>query len=195
MLTKNGRPVFRKLIQFLDRSDSEINSMESGNKNESSENSEIERQDLSEKPECVETMIPDTEPENQNFSPSPRRRAPRNAEKKRVSAENQGWATDNVPDNYFRGKTIVITGELLLLGERDPVAGLLKSLGARVTSSISQKTDIVIVGEKPGPSKLEKVAAMVHDGIDIRIMNELEFILTLHDEGVDLLDFTQGMKK
>lgn len=112
-------------------------------------------------------------------------------DKRIISSENRGWATEEAKDNYFKGKTVVITGELLVLGERDPVAGLLKGLGARVTSSVSKNTDIIVVGEKPGPSKMEKVDLLINEGCDIRLMNELEFILTLHDEGVDLLEFTK----
>ena len=192
MSTKNGKSVFQKLIQVFAQPDTEINSMESDNKNESFESSESERQDLSKKSTVVETMMPEIQPEAQTFSP---RRAPRNVEKKRVCTENRGWAEGSMPDNYFNGKTIVITGDMLLLGERNPLAGLLKSLGARVTSSVSQKTDIVVVGEKPGPSKLEKVATLAGEGVDIRLMTELELILTLHDEGVNLLEFVQGFEE
>lgn len=116
-------------------------------------------------------------------------------QKRIISPENRGWATGDVQNNYFKGKTVVISGELLLLGERDSVAGLLKELGARVTSSVSQKTDIVVVGEKPGPSKLEKVATLAREGVDIRLMTELELILKLHDTGVNLLEFVQGFEE
>ena len=122
----------------------------------------------------------------------PKTHAPKDAERRRVSQENRGWTDEDVPDNYFKGKTIVITGILLLLGERDDVAGLLKSLGARVTGSVSNRTDIVIVGDKPGPSKLEKVELLKSEGSDIQVMSEMELISRLRDAGIDTVEFSQG---
>ena len=122
----------------------------------------------------------------------PKTHAPKDAGRRKISLENKGWTDEDVPDNFFKGKTIVITGILLLLGERDDVAGLLKSLGARVTSSVSSRTNIIIVGETPGPSKLEKVALLKSDGVDIQVMNEMELISRLHDAGVDTVAFSRG---
>lgn len=78
------------------------------------------------------------------------------------------------PDNFFKGKTVVFTGEISWI-DRDLAACALSNLGARVTSSISSKTDIVIAGDKPGPSKMEKVDAFRAAGHDIRIMLQWEF--------------------
>ncbi|TCZ70224.1 NAD-dependent DNA ligase LigA [Paenibacillus albiflavus] len=66
-------------------------------------------------------------------------------------------ATDAAPiseDNPFFGKTIVLTGTLSLMG-RDEAARKLEALGAKVTGSVSKKTDYVIAGESAG-SKLTK---------------------------------------
>lgn len=57
-------------------------------------------------------------------------------------------------DNPFFGKTVVITGTLPTLG-RDELTKRLEACGAKVTGSVSKKTDIVIAGEKAG-SKLAK---------------------------------------
>ena len=121
----------------------------------------------------------------------PKTHAPKDAGRRKISLENKGWTDEDVPDNFFKGKTIVITGILLLLGERDDIAGLLKSLGARVTSSVSSRTNIIIVGETPGPSKLEKVALLKSEGVDIQVMNEMELISRLHDAGVDTVAFSR----
>lgn len=56
-------------------------------------------------------------------------------------------------NNPFKGKTVVITGTMSV--SRDEVKAYLESLGAKVSSSVSKKTDFVIYGEEAG-SKLDK---------------------------------------
>ncbi|GIP41033.1 DNA ligase 2 [Paenibacillus sp. J31TS4] len=58
------------------------------------------------------------------------------------------------PENPFFGKTIVITGTLAQFS-RDELSKRLEALGAKVTGSVSKKTDLVIAGENAG-SKLTK---------------------------------------
>jgi hypothetical protein len=55
----------------------------------------------------------------------------------------------------LRGKTVVLTGDLDALSREDATAWL-QGLGARVTSSVSKKTDFLIVGREPGETKLAK---------------------------------------
>jgi DNA ligase (NAD+) len=64
-------------------------------------------------------------------------------------------ATDSiVEDPQFAGKVIVLTGTLQGW-ERSSLQTALEQRGAKVTGSVSAKTDIVIAGEKAG-SKLSK---------------------------------------
>jgi len=56
-------------------------------------------------------------------------------------------------DSPFSGKTVVLTGKMSR--PREEIKEELESLGAKVTNSVSRKTDYVIYGEDPG-SKLEK---------------------------------------
>lgn len=71
-------------------------------------------------------------------------------------------ATVITEDSYFTGKTVVLTGTLHTM-TRDDAAERLEQLGAKVTGSVSKKTDIVIAGEKAG-SKLTKAQDL---GIEI----------------------------
>ncbi|MDO3412004.1 NAD-dependent DNA ligase LigA [Saccharibacillus sp. CPCC 101409] len=78
-------------------------------------------------------------------------------------------------DSYFSGKTVVLTGTLHQL-TRDEAAEKLEALGAKVTGSVSKKTDIVIAGEKAG-SKLTKARELEIEVIEdedelIRLLNE-----------------------
>ena len=58
----------------------------------------------------------------------------------------------------FLGLQIVITGKISPMS-RDEVKNLLMSKGAKVTSSISKKTDYLIAGENAG-SKLDKAKSL-----------------------------------
>lgn len=59
-----------------------------------------------------------------------------------------------LPDSPFAGKTIVLTGTLASF-ERTDLAERLELLGAKVSGSVSKRTDLVIAGESAG-SKLDK---------------------------------------
>ncbi len=56
-------------------------------------------------------------------------------------------------DNPFKGKTVVITGTLSR--SRDEIKETLERLGAKVTNSVSKKTDYLLYGENAG-SKYQK---------------------------------------
>nr|WP_265040882.1 NAD-dependent DNA ligase LigA [Wolbachia endosymbiont (group A) of Ectemnius continuus] len=60
----------------------------------------------------------------------------------------------NTNNSPFSGKTVVFTGTLSKM-DRKTAQAKIESLGAQVSSSVSPKTDFLVVGEKPG-SKLEK---------------------------------------
>jgi DNA ligase (NAD+) len=61
-------------------------------------------------------------------------------------------------DSPVSGKTIVITGSFDAF-DRKELTEQLQALGAKVTGSVSKKTDIVIVGENAG-SKLDKATEL-----------------------------------
>ena len=56
---------------------------------------------------------------------------------------------EDIPDNYFKGKTVVLTGTLSHFTRSEFTKKLL-ALGAKVTGSVSKKTDYVIYGKDAG---------------------------------------------
>ena len=86
-----------------------------------------------------------------------------NWDKKKKSAKQK---------THLAGNTYVLTGSLESLTRSD-AASLLKSYGAKVTSSVSKKTTAVIAGENPG-SKLTKA-----DKLGVPILSEKELLALL----------------
>ena len=81
------------------------------------------------------------------------------------------WPQDeNDAELPLNGKSYIVTGTLNSMG-REEAEDKLRELGATVTSSVTKNTTALIVGEKPGKSKLEKADKM---GIDR--MSEAEFL-------------------
>lgn len=75
---------------------------------------------------------------------------------------------ESKPGNKFEGKTFVLTGTLPNYN-RDEVAQLIINEGGSVSSSVSNRTDYVLAGEKAG-SKLNKA-----EKLHIKIIDENEF--------------------
>ena len=68
------------------------------------------------------------------------------------------------------GQSYIITGTLASMG-REEAEDRLRALGATVTSSVTKNTTALIIGEKPGKSKLDKA-----DKIAVPRMSEVEFL-------------------
>ncbi|MCO6541560.1 MAG: NAD-dependent DNA ligase LigA [Lactobacillus sp.] len=81
----------------------------------------------------------------------------------------------DLSDNPFNQQTIVITGTLAHY-KRQYLSDLLESLGAHVTNSVSQKTDLLIAGVKAG-SKLTKAQQL-----GVKVMSEDQLQQQLQDE-------------
>jgi DNA ligase (NAD+) len=77
-------------------------------------------------------------------------------------------SAEPVADNPFKGKTVVVTGTLANYS-RDGIKEKLETLGAKVTGSISKKTDYLIAGEKAG-SKLDKAKTL-----GVTVLSEEDF--------------------
>jgi DNA ligase (NAD+) len=79
-------------------------------------------------------------------------------------------AEQTVIGDALKGKSFVLTGSLS--ESRDAVKARLESLGAKVGSSVSKKTDYVVAGESAG-SKLQKAEELGVKVIDEDELNEL----------------------
>ena len=66
------------------------------------------------------------------------------------------------------GLTLVVTGSLIDF-TRDGVSEVIAEHGGKSSSSVSKKTDYVVVGDSPG-SKLAKA-----EELGLRVLNESEF--------------------
>jgi DNA ligase (NAD+) len=74
----------------------------------------------------------------------------------------------SISSNPFFGKTVVITGTLSM--PRNDLKAMLLNVGAKVSGSVSAKTDYLIVGENAG-SKLTKA-----NELGISILTEEEVL-------------------
>ena len=77
-------------------------------------------------------------------------------------------------DSKLSGKIFVITGSLVVM-KRSMVKEKIEKNNARLSTSISNNTDFLILGDNPG-SKFEKAKKM-----KIKIINEEEFLIMLEN--------------
>jgi len=75
---------------------------------------------------------------------------------------------------------VVLTGSLRELDRRQAKT-LIQSLGGRVSSSVSKKTDLLVAGDKAG-SKLTKAQAL-----GIEVLDEQAFLALVRESGVNEL--------
>lgn len=85
---------------------------------------------------------------------------------------NMEMQKDEEADDKFLGKTFVVTGTLPTMGRKEAIE-LLEKHGAKVSGSVSKKTDFVLAGEAAG-SKLSKAQEL-----GITILTEEEFLQML----------------
>ncbi|MDO1605214.1 NAD-dependent DNA ligase LigA [Lactobacillus sp. YT155] len=82
-----------------------------------------------------------------------------------VNMDYLGGSEEVVSNPYFTDKTVVITGTLENY-KRQELADQLEKMGAKVTNSVTKKTDYLIAGEKAG-SKLDKA-----NSLNVTILDE-----------------------
>lgn len=81
---------------------------------------------------------------------------------------NPKYEEKNIISSPFKGKTVVVTGTLKNYS-RGEIKSKLEILGAKVSGSVSKKTDYVVAGEEAG-SKLTKA-----NELGVRVLTEEEF--------------------
>lgn len=81
----------------------------------------------------------------------------------------EAYVAPKTVDSPVAGKTVVFTGTLVEM-TRDEAKARALSLGAKVGSAVSKKTDYVVAGEKAG-SKLKEAEAL-----GVRVMSEKEWL-------------------
>lgn len=79
-----------------------------------------------------------------------------------------------IKNEMFLDKTFVLTGTLNKY-TRDEASSIIESMGGNLTTSVTKKTDVVLVGENPG-SKYEKAMEL-----DITIWKEEEFLKYINE--------------
>lgn len=87
--------------------------------------------------------------------------------KPNLNVENQ--------NNIFYNNKVVFTGDLKAISRQDAAARI-QNMGADVNGSISKKTNIVVIGQGAGPSKMKMIDELKGQGYNIRILNEDEFL-------------------
>jgi DNA polymerase-3 subunit epsilon len=85
------------------------------------------------------------------------------------------------PNNPFYDRKVVITGVFNI--ERQELANQLKTMGADIDTGVGSKTNYLLIGDEPGPSKLRKFDELIAAGKDVRkiYQQDLDLILAGKD--------------
>lgn len=75
----------------------------------------------------------------------------------------------------FYNKKVVFTGVLENIN-RQEAAEIVKNMGADIDTSITKRTNFVVTGIDPGPSKMNKIIKYINDGCEIKILYENDFL-------------------
>lgn len=77
----------------------------------------------------------------------------------------------------FEGKRFIITGGTVF--NREQAYEIIKRVGGKKVSAINKSLDYAIIGEAPGPKKIQQLDELKEDGYDIKIITDLEFVSLL----------------
>lgn len=79
--------------------------------------------------------------------------------------------------HFFYGKKVVITGDFIHFEDRNEIAKLLWEVGADVDTGMGKNTEVLVVGNNPGPSKIMKGKEM---GVDFVTENDFRELFKLN---------------
>lgn len=80
----------------------------------------------------------------------------------------------------FFKKKVVITGVFSKIS-RPEIAELLKEKGADIDTGVTPKTNYIISGTDPGPSKIRKFETLRNGGADIHLVSEDDFLIMIKE--------------
>ena len=86
-------------------------------------------------------------------------------------------AKNNIIKDIFNGKKLVFAGDMTK--ERNEMMELAIKYGATTATSVSGKTDLVVLGEAPGKSKVSKA-----EQLGIQMISEKEFFEIIEREEI-----------
>ena len=73
-------------------------------------------------------------------------------------------------------KTVVMSGTYEQIEmSRNDVADAIQRLGAKLNREVSEKMNVLVFGNKPGPAKMEKVMQWRAQGLSIDLIDQIKF--------------------
>ncbi len=87
-------------------------------------------------------------------------------------ADNLAYFPDQITKEIFVNQKVVVTGDFYTFPDRELLVKKLVSLGAVKQSTVNSKTNIVVVGSEPGPSKIKLLQDLLNSGSVIKVLNE-----------------------
>ena len=129
-----------KKFEISEEIDAEIKKLESEEEDEISNYYNLRRKNKGKNAENVFEDIIDYIPE-----PTETKEKPKKIQRKKCELEEKSTGSNIIEEGVLSGLTIVITG--LMEIDRPELTKIIKNLGARVTGSVSGRTDILLHGE------------------------------------------------
>lgn len=74
---------------------------------------------------------------------------------------------------FFDGKRFIITGGTIF--DRNKAVNIITSLGGKKASNICKSIDYVIIGENPGPKKMEQLEELITNKVEVKTFTDSEF--------------------
>ncbi|MDR1716916.1 MAG: BRCT domain-containing protein [Prevotella sp.] len=103
-----------------------------------------------------------------------------------VDSEQLKVESEISPAEIFRGKNVVVSGVYERYPVRRELKDLLKKYGADVKQGVTGTTNILVVGDKFGPKKMEKALELIEEGYNIQIIEEYQLYRILGTQQADM---------